>query len=69
MCGGDREGSPALAGRGGSMRGAGGQRATMSPTHDLVVVRLGKYSGARAGGRAIGEAFELLLEAVQAKGR
>ncbi len=47
-----------------SMRGAGGQSATMIPTHQLVVVRLGKYTGAGAGGRALDRAFELLLEAV-----
>ncbi len=46
------------------MRGAGGQSTTMIPTHQLVVVRLGKYTGARAGGRALNRAFELLLEAV-----
>ena len=46
------------------MRGAGGQSATMIPTHQLVVVRLGKYTGARAGGQALNQAFELLLEAV-----
>ena len=46
------------------MRGAGGQSATMIPTHQLVVVRLGKYTGARAGGQALNRAFELLLEAV-----
>ncbi len=47
-----------------SMRGAGGQSAMMIPTHQLVVVRLGKYTGAGAGGRALDRAFELLLEAV-----
>ena len=47
-----------------SMRGAGGQSATMIPTHQLVVVRLGKYTGAGAGGRALDRAFELLMEAV-----
>ncbi len=46
------------------MRGAGGPSTTMIPTHQLVVVRLGKYTGARAGGRALNRAFELLLEAV-----
>jgi CubicO group peptidase (beta-lactamase class C family) len=47
-----------------SMRGAGGQSTTIIPTHDLVVVRLGKYTGAEAGGRALDEAFALLMEAV-----
>jgi CubicO group peptidase (beta-lactamase class C family) len=47
-----------------AMRGAGGQSATIIPTHDLVVVRVGKYTGAAAGGRALDRAFELLMEAV-----
>ena len=47
-----------------SMRGAGGQSATMVPTHDMVIVRLGKASGARAGARALNEAMEMLMEAV-----
>jgi CubicO group peptidase (beta-lactamase class C family) len=46
------------------MRGAGGQSTTIVPTHDLVIVRLGKYTGARAGGRALNEAFNLLMEAI-----
>ena len=47
-----------------SMRGAGGQSTTIIPTHGLVVVRIGKYTGAREGGRALRSAFELLMEAV-----
>ena len=46
------------------MSGAGGQSATIIPTHQLVVVRLGKYTGSRAGGVALDRAFELLMEAV-----
>jgi len=46
------------------MSGAGGQSATIIPTHDLVVVRIGKYTGAREGGRSLRRAFELLMEAV-----
>jgi CubicO group peptidase (beta-lactamase class C family) len=46
------------------MRGAGGQSTTIIPTHDLVVVRLGKYSAARFGGRALNAAFEMLIDAV-----
>ena len=45
-------------------RGAGGQSTTVIPTHELVVVRLGKYRGAGAGGRALDRAFEMLVEAV-----
>ena len=47
-----------------SMRGAGGQSTTIIPTHDLVVVRLGKYTGSGAGGQALNQAFGLLMEAV-----
>jgi CubicO group peptidase (beta-lactamase class C family) len=49
-----------------AMLGAGGQSATIIPTHQLVVVRLGKYTGSRAGGEALDRAFELLVEAVPA---
>ncbi|MDP2957751.1 MAG: serine hydrolase [Longimicrobiales bacterium] len=44
--------------------GAGGQVALMIPSHGLVVVRLGKYRGARAGGQALDRALALLMEAV-----
>ena len=47
-----------------SMRGAGGQSTTIIPTHQLVVVRIGKYTGAGPGGRALRRAFEFLMEAV-----
>ena len=46
------------------MVGAGGQSTTIIPTHDLVVVRLGKYSGSRPGRDALEAAFALLMEAV-----
>jgi hypothetical protein len=36
----------------------------MIPSHGLVVVRLGKYTGAGPGGRALNRAFEMLMEAV-----
>ncbi|MCB0488080.1 MAG: serine hydrolase [Cyclobacteriaceae bacterium] len=49
------------------MLGAGGQSTTMIPSHDLVVVRLGHYKGARAGGDALDNAYTLLMEAVPAK--
>ena len=46
------------------MSGAGGQTTLIIPSHDLVVVRQGHYSGARAGGRALRNALTLLMEAV-----
>jgi len=47
-----------------SMQGAGGQSATIIPSHDLVVVRLGHYKGSRAGAEGLRNAFALLMEAV-----
>ena len=47
-----------------SMRGAGGQSTTIIPTHNLVVVRIGKYTGAEPGERALRRTFELLMEAI-----
>jgi CubicO group peptidase (beta-lactamase class C family) len=47
-----------------SMRGAGGQSTTIIPSHGLVVVRIGKYTGSGPGGRALRDAFALLMEAV-----
>ena len=47
-----------------SMQGAGGQSVTIIPSHDLVVVRIGKYRGAGAGGRALDAGFRRLLELV-----
>ena len=44
--------------------GAGGQVTLMIPSHGLAVVRLGKYRGARAGGRALDRGLALLMEAV-----
>jgi CubicO group peptidase (beta-lactamase class C family) len=48
-----------------SMRGAGGQSATIIPTHGLVVVRIGKYRMARAGGAALNRGFTLIMDAVK----
>ena len=48
-----------------SMQGAGGQSATIIPSHGLVVVRLGKYRGGNAGDRALDRMFEMLMQAVR----
>ena len=48
------------------MRGAGGQSTNIIPSHDLVYVRIGKYSGARAGGEALSQMLPMLLDAVPA---
>ena len=49
------------------MAGAGGQFTIIIPSHDLVVVRLGHYSGADPGLEALRSALALLMEAVPAK--
>jgi CubicO group peptidase (beta-lactamase class C family) len=49
------------------MSGAGGQTTLMIPSHDLVVVRLGHYKGAAAGGPSLRKALALLMEAVPKK--
>ncbi len=46
------------------MAGAGGQNTIIIPSHDLVVVRLGHYTGAGPGRSALGNALSLLMEAV-----
>lgn len=46
------------------MAGAGGQSTIIIPSHDLVVVRLGKYKGAREGGEGLEEALTLIMAAV-----
>ena len=47
-----------------AMRGAGGQSTSIMPSHGLVVVRIGKYTGAGPGGEALDQMFPMLLEAV-----
>lgn len=49
------------------MAGAGGQNTIVIPSHDLVVVRLGHYSGQAEGRAALSRALELLMEAVPAR--
>lgn len=49
------------------MSGAGGQTTLIIPSHDLVVVRLGHYKGATAGGPSLRKALALLMEAVPKK--
>jgi CubicO group peptidase (beta-lactamase class C family) len=46
------------------MSGAGGQTTLIVPSHDLVVVRMGHYSGAAAGGASLRKALAQLIEAV-----
>jgi CubicO group peptidase (beta-lactamase class C family) len=46
------------------MAGAGMQTTIIIPSHDLVVVRLGHYKGARAGREGLINALALLMEAV-----
>lgn len=48
-----------------SMQGAGGQSATIIPTHGLVVVRIGKYRMANAAGVALDRGFTLMMDAVK----
>jgi CubicO group peptidase (beta-lactamase class C family) len=49
------------------MSGAGGQTTLIIPSHDLVVVRLGHYKGAAAGGASFRKALALLIDAVPKK--
>ena len=51
------------------MTGVGGQTTLIIPSHDLVVVRMGHYKGASAGGQSFRRALALLMEAVPPKKR
>ncbi len=46
------------------MAGAGGQSTIVIPSHEMVVARLGHYSGAGPGRDALRRALEILMEAV-----
>lgn len=48
------------------MLGAGGQSTVIIPSHDLVVVRLGHFSGVNSGETALRDALALLMRAVPA---
>lgn len=49
------------------MSGAGGQTTLIVPSHDLVVVRMGHYSGATVGAASLRKALALLMQAVPAR--
>lgn len=49
------------------MAGAGGQTTLIIPSHDLVVVRLGHFKGAAAGGVSFRKALALLMDTVPLK--
>ncbi len=48
------------------MAGAGGQFTIIVPSHDLVIVKLSHYKGARKSGEDLNNALTLLMEAVPA---
>jgi len=50
-----------------AFRGAGGQDVSVVPSRDLVIVRMGHFPGARAGGADLQRAHALLMEAIPAR--
>jgi CubicO group peptidase (beta-lactamase class C family) len=55
---------PALPRDAFAFRGAGGQETFVIPSRRLVVVRMGHFPGARAGGADLQRALSLLMEAI-----
>jgi CubicO group peptidase (beta-lactamase class C family) len=51
------------------MAGAGGQFTLIIPSHDLVVARLGHFSGVAHATESLGAALKLLLRAVPERSR
>jgi hypothetical protein len=47
------------------MAGAGGQTTLIVPSHDLVIVRQGHFSGAEPAREGFNRAVSLVLEAVR----
>lgn len=47
------------------MAGAGGQTTLIVPSHQMVIARLGHYSGSGPGGQAFADALRLLMRAVE----
>jgi CubicO group peptidase (beta-lactamase class C family) len=48
-----------------AFRGAGGQETYVVPSRQMVIVRMGHFPGARAGGQDLARALALLMEAVR----
>jgi CubicO group peptidase (beta-lactamase class C family) len=46
------------------MQGAGGQSVWIDPSHDLVIVRIGNFKGARHVNATLNKAMEILVTAV-----
>jgi len=49
-----------------AMQGAGGQYTIIIPSHDLVIVRLGRFAGSRPGVASLNRALALLMATVPA---